>query len=115
MDRTYTWLNSCHSVLAQWNWPGGRPLGESIATYLPNVTPKAPNPGRPMVRTSKSPWSGYTSNWTGVVILNLYRFSYVAMARSSSAWKYGRKRVDSFLSSFRTVVGVVNVSTGLSM
>ena len=34
MESTYTWLNSCHSVLAQWNWQGGRPLGESIAAFI---------------------------------------------------------------------------------
>ena len=31
---TYTWLSSCHIVLAQWKSPGLRPPGESIATTL---------------------------------------------------------------------------------
>jgi hypothetical protein len=30
-----TWLISCHSVLAQWNSPGVRPDGLSMATTLP--------------------------------------------------------------------------------
>ena len=34
--------------------PGGRPEGLSIATTVPNVTPSAPSPGMPIVRTAKS-------------------------------------------------------------
>ena len=52
--KTYTWLSSCHRVLAQWKLPGVRPDGLSIATTLPKVTPSAPKPGMPMVRTAKS-------------------------------------------------------------
>jgi hypothetical protein len=47
-------LISCHIVLAQWKLPGLRPVGLSIATIYPNVTPNAPSPGIPMVRTAKS-------------------------------------------------------------
>src|SRR4051812_40143782 len=34
-ESTYTWLSSCHMVLAQWKLPGLRPDGLSIATTYP--------------------------------------------------------------------------------
>ena len=60
--RVNTWLISCHSVEAQWKLPGGRPEGLSMAMksrkWPLKVTPSAPSPGMPRVRTAKSSWSG---------------------------------------------------------
>ena len=46
------------SLIALGNEPGFRPDGESMATTVPKVTPSAPSPGIPMVRTAKSSWTG---------------------------------------------------------
>ena len=52
--RMKTWLISCHNVDPQLKSPGLRAEGLSMATTSPNVTPSAPRPGMPVVRTAKS-------------------------------------------------------------
>jgi hypothetical protein len=58
--------SSCHSVDPQLNSPTLRAAGESIATTPPKLTPSAPSPASPTVRTEKSAWLRNSSTRTGV-------------------------------------------------
>ena len=52
------WAISCHSVEAQLKSPRVRAAGESMASAGPKLTPRAPIPTRPTVRTEKSACRG---------------------------------------------------------
>src|SRR5205823_1226599 len=57
--------SSCHTVEPQLNGPASLAAGESKASVVPKLTPSAPRPARPTVRTEKSAWLRYTSIRTG--------------------------------------------------
>src|SRR5581483_9211710 len=57
--------SSCQTVDAQLNGPASFAAGESNASVVPKLTPNAPNPASPTVRTEKSAWLRYTSIRTG--------------------------------------------------
>ena len=60
------WVSSCHAVDPQLKSPRSRADGASIASTGPKLTPSAPSPVRPTVRTEKSAWRRYSSRRTGV-------------------------------------------------
>src|SRR5262245_30321051 len=72
--------SSCHAVDAQLNMPASFAAGESKATVLPKLTPSAPSPASPTVRTEKSAWLRYTSKRTGFDGLKPYRVENVSKA-----------------------------------
>ena len=53
--------SSCHMVEPQLNGPASLAAGESNASVVPKLTPSAPSPAMPTVRTEKSAWLRYTS------------------------------------------------------
>src|SRR5262249_25470151 len=53
--------SSCHTVDPQLNGPASFAAGESNASVVPKLTPSAPSPASPTVRTEKSAWLRYTS------------------------------------------------------
>jgi hypothetical protein len=57
---------SCHRVEPQLNSPTLRAAGESMAITPPKLTPSAPSPPSPTVRTEKSWWLRNISIRTGV-------------------------------------------------
>ncbi len=48
--------SSCHTVEPQLNGPASFAAGESNASVVPKLTPNAPRPASPTVRTEKSAW-----------------------------------------------------------
>src|SRR5688572_10693038 len=58
--------SSCQAVDAQLNGPASLAAGESKATVFPKLTPSAPRPASPTVRTEKSAWLRYTSMRIGL-------------------------------------------------
>ena len=52
--RVKAWVSSCQAVEPQLDWPGSRADGASMASTVPKLTPSAPMPASPTVRTEKS-------------------------------------------------------------
>ena len=75
-----------------------------MATTSPNVTPKAPRPGMPMVRTAKSSWSGYTSTCTGPGSFIWYFLLVGRDGPLQLGSKYGRSSSASFVFSLMMVL-----------
>jgi hypothetical protein len=48
--------SSCQTVEPQLNGPASFAAGESNASVVPKLTPSAPSPASPTVRTEKSAW-----------------------------------------------------------
>src|SRR6185369_8900988 len=66
----YVCASSCHTVEPQLKAPASFAAGESNASVVPKLTPSAPSPARPTVRTEKSAWLLYTSTRIGGVGVN---------------------------------------------
>ena len=77
--------SSCQTVEPQLNGPASFAAGESNASVVPKLTPSAPSPASPTVRTEKSAWLRYTSMRIGGGGVYPYFFenvSYACSARS---------------------------------
>src|SRR5215813_3517563 len=72
--------SSCQNVEPQLNGPASFAAGESNASVVPKLTPSAPSPARPTVRTEKSAWLRYTSMRIGGGGVYAYFFENVAYA-----------------------------------
>src|SRR5512146_3542821 len=75
--------SSCHTVEPQLNGPASLAAGESNASVVPKLTPSAPSPASPTVRTEKSAWLRYTSIRIGGGGTYAYFLEYFAYARSA--------------------------------
>src|SRR3982750_1240240 len=71
------------AVEPQLNGPASFAAGESNASVVPKLTPSAPNPARPTVRTEKSAWLRYISTRIGGGGVYAYFFENVAYACSA--------------------------------
>src|SRR5215207_4217473 len=74
--------SSCQTVEPQLKGPASFAAGESKASVVPKLTPNAPSPARPTVRTEKSAWLRYTSIRIGGGGVYAYFFEKVSCARS---------------------------------
>src|SRR5678816_3454009 len=90
--------SSCHTVEPQLNDPASFAAGESNASVVPKLTPNAPSPANPTVRTEKSAWLRYTSIRIGGGGAYAYFFENVAYARSARSLRYTERIGDSSFS-----------------
>src|SRR5437588_2387581 len=79
--------SSCQTVEPQLNGPASFAAGESNASVVPKLTPSAPSPASPTVRTEKSAWLRYTSMRTGGGGEYAYFVENVAYACSASCFR----------------------------
>src|SRR5690242_10254300 len=90
--------SSCQNVEPQLNGPASFAAGESNASVVPKLTPSAPSPASPTVRTEKSAWLRYTSIRMGGGGTYGYFAAYFAYARSARSFKYTERIGDSSFS-----------------
>src|SRR5512143_1143773 len=79
--------SSCQNVEPQLNGPASFAAGESNASVVPKLTPSAPTPANPTVRTDKSAWLRYTSMRLGGGGVYAYFFEKGGSARSAGRLK----------------------------
>src|SRR5437764_5975288 len=94
--------SSCQNVEPQLNGPASLAAGESNASVVPKLTPNAPSPARPTVRTEKSAWLRYTSIRIGGGGVYLYVVAKRVYAASANSAMYGYSSADSSFSIMNT-------------